>query len=192
MGLAAPITGVIAAAVPVLAAIALVGPPGSVQLGGMGLAILAVVLVSRPDEELRGRDGAGLAVIAGLGFGGFYVLVHGAGDASVFWILATARLASVVPLGIFVLARSLRAAGGRATLGFAVASGTLDMVGNAFYVVAAQTGRLDVAAVLSSLYPVTTVILARVVLGERVAHVHLLGIGVAAVAVALIAAGTVA
>ena len=73
--------------------------------------------------------------------------------------------------------------------GPAAFAGSLDVFGNGFFIAAAQTGRLDVAAVTSSLYPITTVILARLLLGERFAHVHVAGVAVAGVAIACIGAG---
>jgi drug/metabolite transporter (DMT)-like permease len=119
----------------------------------------------------------------------FTTLLHQAGDASIPWLLVATRVTSVAILVTAVLATRDIVAVKVRWVGPAVVAGSLDVVGNAFFIAASQAGRLDVAAVTSSLYPIATVILARLLLGERFAHVHVAGIVVAAVAIVCISAG---
>lgn len=192
MGIVAPIAGVLGAAIPVLTGAVAQGLPSVLQGVGIAFAVVSVVLVTRPgDEPARPSDrrALGLAIIAGVGFGLFTTLLHQAGDASIPWLLVATRVTSVAILASAILVTRDVAAARVAWVGPAALAGSLDVVGNAFFVAAAQTGRLDIAAVTSSLYPITTVILARLLLGERFAHVHVAGIVVAGVAIACISAG---
>ena len=192
MGIVAPIAGVLGAAIPVLTGAIVQGLPTVLQGVGIAFAVLSVVLVTRPGDEPAGPDdrrAMGLAIFAGVGFGLFTTLLHQAGAGSIPWILVATRVTSVAILAAAVLAtRDVVAAKAR-WVGPAVLAGSLDVAGNAFFVAAAQTGRLDIAAVTSSLYPIATVILARLLLGERFAHVHVAGVVVAGVAIACIGAG---
>ena len=168
--LVAPISAILAAAVPVLFSSVTVGLPGPLQLLGFTIALLGIWLIAGEAAGAgKGRRGLGMALIAGLGFGCYFVLIDQAAEGGTFWPIAIARsvaLAVVLPLW---LARRGRGASslGRAALNLALVAGVLDAGGNAFYVLASQVGRLDVAAVLASLYPASTVLLARLVLGER-------------------------
>lgn len=196
MGIAAPVTAVLAAALPVLFAAAAEGLPTMLQFAGFGLALVGVWLVSRPDGPMGRPEGLGLALLAGLGFGGFYILIDQARAPAVFWPLASAKATSL----LFVLAiagvggSARRSAAGPAgwlapaLLSLIVLAGVLDAGGNAFFVLAEHTGRLDVSSVLASLYPATTVLLARLVLNERVSRTQAVGIAAALVAIPLIAA----
>ena len=191
MSVVAPVTGVLAAALPVLAGLLLDGIPGPSVLVGFAVAILAVILVSRaPGENGSGRAGLAYAVAAGIGFSLFAVLIAQVTDGLVAGPLVVVRLAasSVMVLLIVVARRPWRI--GRPLWRLVVLVGVLDMAGNLFFIASAQAYRLDVAAALSSLYPVVTVILAAVVLRERIVGGHALGIGLAALAIVLIAGGS--
>lgn len=192
MGIVAPVAGVLGAAIPVLSGALSQGLPSALQGLGIAIAIVSVVLVTRPgDEPPRPNDrrALALAIFAGVGFGLFTTLLHQAGDGSIPWLIVATRVTSVAILGVAVLATRDVVAAKATWVGPAVVAGSLDVFGNGFFVAAAQTGRLDIAAVTSSLYPITTVILARLLLGERFAHVHVAGVAVAAVAIACISAG---
>jgi drug/metabolite transporter (DMT)-like permease len=192
MGIVAPVAGVLGAAIPVLSGALAQGLPSVLQGVGIALAIVSVVLVTRPgDEPPRPDDrrALALAIFAGVGFGLFTTLLHQAGDGSIPWLLVATRGTSVAILIVAVLVTRDVVAARVRWLGPAVLAGSLDVFGNGFFVAAAQTGRLDVAAVTSSLYPITTVILARLLLGERFAHVHVAGVAVAGVAIVCISAG---
>jgi drug/metabolite transporter (DMT)-like permease len=189
MGIVAPVTGVLAAAVPVLVGTVLQGPPGPVRAAGIVLATVAVLLVSRSSAPGGGRDGLPLALVAGVGFGLFIVFISRVTPGHVFVPLSAARVADIALIaGVIVTTRRPWRVP-RAALPLVLLTGILDMGGNVFFILAAQSGRLDVAAVLSSLYPVTTMVLAVVVLRERLVRGHRLGILLALVAIVLIAAG---
>lgn len=186
MGLAAPVSGVLTAALPVAAAGFLEGWPGWLKLAGFGLALLGVWLISRGPGSAFQVRGLGLPILAGLGFGLFIILISRANAGAVFWPLAAARAASLCMLaGAAAYARQ-PALPGRGQLGLVACSGVLDSGGNAFLVLAAQAGRLDVAAVLSSLYPASTVLLAWSILKEHLSRRQSLGVLAALAAIVMI------
>jgi drug/metabolite transporter (DMT)-like permease len=192
MGVVAPITGVLAAAIPVLVGVATEGLPTPVRLAGFGLALLAILLVSIADDGSTGRGGILLAVGAGVAFG-LYSSCVGQIETGVFAPLAVSRAtAAVLVTGIVVVTRvPVRSsfAGRPRLVGLVILVGLLDLAGNALFLVGAQVGGLALAAVLASLYPVSTVILAAAVLREPIGRVHAIGIAVAAVAAMLIIGG---
>jgi len=188
MGIIAPVAAVITAALPVLVGIRTQGLPAAIQLAGFALALVSIWLVARPDGEIDTHRGLGLAIIAGICFGLFLVAGKQAGPHAVFWPMVAARAASVVVMTAISLlavsdARSLRPA-----LLPILLAGLLDSAGNALFIAATRHGRLDVAAVISSLYPASTVILARLMLKERISRTQAAGIAGALVAIALISA----
>jgi drug/metabolite transporter (DMT)-like permease len=192
MGVVAPVTGVLAATVPVVAGIGLEGLPGAAQLGGIGLAIIAVLLVSRSaNDDAGGRpSGLGYGVVAGIGLGLLGVMISRVTDGLVFGPLTILRVVQVTCVAtVVVLARRpwRLAAGAMPAVG---AVGLTDMAGNGLFLAAAQVGPLAVAAVLSSLYPVTTLVLATAVLRERLGGRHVVGIACAILAIVLIGAGS--
>jgi drug/metabolite transporter (DMT)-like permease len=157
---------------------------------GIVLALVAVVLVSRVQGEEGRRSGIEYGIVAGIGIGIFNILAGSLPDGQVFGPLVVIKLAAtVVIVAIVVLSRRPWRVP-RATLPIALAVGAFDMCGNALYLLATQAGRLDVAATLSSLYPVTTIVLAVALLGERVTRFHAVGIAAAVAAVVLIGAGS--
>lgn len=193
MGVVAPVTGVLAAVIPVIAGIILEGWPAQLVLVGIGLAVVAVVLVSRvKDERVTGGSGLQEALLAGLAIGLFGVVISGIGEGFVFSSLTVIRgtQVAIVVAALLVLRSRAPWRPPRDALLALVGIGILDMAGNAFYLLGVQTGALAIAAVLSSLYPVTTVILAAVVLGERVTRDHALGIALAVGAIVCIGLGS--
>ena len=169
MGIAAPVSGVVGAVVPVLVDATLHGSPGMVRLLGFGLALAGVWLLTAAEDGI-GRAGLrelALPFLAGVSFGLFLVFIHQAGGSTVLWPLTAARATSMSVLGALGGITGTLRLPGRAALGLTGLAGLLDTGGNAFFVLAAQAGRLDVASVLSSLYPAATVLLACLVLGER-------------------------
>ena len=190
MGIVAPVTGVLAAVIPVAAGIVLEGLPSLLAAAGIALAIMAVLLVSRVEDEGGGRAGLREALIGGVAIGLFGVALAQLSDGHVFGSLTVIRLVQVLAIAALVLATRVAWRPTRSMLLPIVAIGVLDMLGNAFYLLGVQSGQLAIAAVLSSLYPVTTVILATVFLGERVTRDHAVGIALAAVAIACIGVGS--
>jgi drug/metabolite transporter (DMT)-like permease len=166
--------------------------PTTAALAGIGLALGAVVLISREPSStstpaLRWQALA-LAVAAGLAFGLFFVAIDSAGDGVGIWPLVAARTASVSLFAGLGAARVTASGLPRGAAGAAVGCGVLDASANVFYVLALDHGLLSVVSVLTALYPAGTVLLARYVLGERLSTVQRAGLGVAAVAAVLIAA----
>ena len=186
MGLAAPVSAILTATLPVLFSIFTTGLPHPLQLGGFALALLAIGLISRPERSEGSLKGIGLALLAGCGFGCFFILVSRVSPGAVFWPLAMARLVSVILLLAVLLPRRQSVLPGKNVTLLVVATGILDAVGNAFFVLAAHSGRLDIAAILSSLYPAATVLLAALVLRERVQRIQATGVILALLAIPLI------
>jgi drug/metabolite transporter (DMT)-like permease len=190
MGVVAPIAGVLGAAIPVLVGAVLEGFPAPGQLAGIAVGLASVVLVTRVTETATGRPrGVGLAVIAGVGFGAFFVFLGRVGPGPVFTPLVVVRVVATILTAAIVLVSRSPWRLSRASYVPVLIAGTLDMGGNLWYLLAAQQGRLDVAAVLASLYPVVTIVLAAAVLRERIGRVQAVGILAAAGAIVLIAAG---
>jgi drug/metabolite transporter (DMT)-like permease len=191
MSVIAPVTAVTAAAVPVLVGL-LYGNHVGVWAGvGIALALVAVVLVSAEGglSALRSARPAALApaLLAGSLFGLFFVLLDRTSSDSGLTPLVTARIASVGLVVVLALAgrQSLRVT--RAALPLVAASGVGDMGANALFLLATQTdGQLAITGVLASLYPVSTVILAQVVLRERLVGAQVVGLLSAVGAVVLI------
>lgn len=193
MSIVAPIAAT-GAVVPVVVGMATGDRPGGAQIAGMALAMAGVVLASREihddaEKAANARLAILLALVTALGFGLFFVGMSRAADGGVLWALVTARVASVSCVGLLAAGTRPSFAGVRPALGPLIAIGLLDGAANGLYAFATTEGLLSVVAVLGSLYPVITILLARVVLGERVRRIQELGIAGAVVGVALIAAG---
>jgi len=188
MGVVAPVASVISAVLPVVYGFVIEGMPGPIERLGLALAVISIWLITRSGAGDRSREGIGLAVLAGLMFGLFLICGKEAGRYAVLWPLVSARAASTTLMFTIVLFSSRDPQPLRPALLTILLSGTFDSLANALYLAATRFGRLDVAAVLSSLYPASTVILARVFLKEKFSRTQVLGIVGALIAVALISA----
>ena len=186
MGIIAPVASVVTAILPVMVGIRSEGMPDRIQLAGFALALVSIWLVARPDGEIDSHRGLGLAILAGVMFGLFLVAGKQAGHDGVFWPLVAARAASTLLMLVIVAFSPRDTRSLRAGLVPILLSGLLDSVANAMFIAATRHGRLDVAAVLSSLYPASTVILARVLLKERLSASQNAGIVGALASVAII------
>jgi drug/metabolite transporter (DMT)-like permease len=187
MGVVAPIAAIVTTLPPLFVSFWLEGWPGLRPLMGFVLAGVAVWLISRSQGTDRvARQDLVLAGVAGLGFGGFYIFLDQVSAGVVLWPLVGARLASVILLALVVVIMRPRRRPALRHLPIMALAGLGDTGGNAFFLLATQAGRLDVAAVLSSLYPATTVLLAWLVLHERLQGSQWLGVAAALVAVVLI------
>jgi drug/metabolite transporter (DMT)-like permease len=186
MGIVAPISAVIAAIIPILAGAWLEGLPDAVQVAGFGVALVAVWLLSSGGERTVAARDLRLALLAGLGFGFYFVLIDRAGPASGFWNLTFARSFAGCVLLLLMLATRHPLLPPAEVLPLNILNGALDAGGNLFFVLAAQAGRLDVASVLASLYPGATVLLAWLILGERLNRPQAVGVGAALLAIVLI------
>ena len=203
MGVAAPLTAVAAGGIPLAVGAVTQGLPGPAQMLGFALALVAIWTISRPDQGGVFRPGdLALPLLAGVGLGGFLTIIGlVSAEAAFLWPLVAARVANVALFSGLVAVASLRArravwvggpapalpAAGAIPWGLAAVAGVGDIAGNLFFALSSQTGRLDVAAVLGSLYPAVTVLLARLVLDERLSRRQGIGVGLALAAVALIA-----
>jgi drug/metabolite transporter (DMT)-like permease len=147
-----------------------------------------VWFVSRSGTEPIRRSDLLLPVCAGLGFGLFFVAISQVNTISTMYPLVAARLASLSLLVVITALRKQPRGVPRSALGITILSGALDAGGNAFFAVATSLGRLDVVAVLASLYPAVTVLLAWVLLRERVTRLQGVGVLAALLAVVLISA----
>src|ERR1700722_7685254 len=187
MGLTAPVSAVLGAAIPVLFAIFTEGLPGRIPILGFAFATAGLWLITRTEDGGR-PERVGFAVLAGFGFAGFYLCLHQAGEGSVFWIATLSRTGGLVVTGLIVLAqrnfRDITPAGVR----WGMLTGCIDSLGTILFVRASQTGRLDEAVVISSLYPAMTVLLARLVLKEHFTRWRFVGLLAALAAVPMIAA----
>lgn len=194
MSIVAPIaaTGV---AVPVIVGIAGGDRPAALQFVGMIAATIGVILASRESEpdgrqaSAATRSSVVLALVAALGFGTFFVGLRAGARVDVLWALFAARGAGVAAL--VGAAVALRPQGNveRSSVPPLIVVAVLDLGANLLFAIATRHGLLSIVSVAGSLYPLATVVLARVILGERVRRVQELGIVAAIAGVVLIAAG---
>lgn len=201
MGLTAAVSGVLTAAIPVLASFFLEGLPRPTQLAGFAAAALAIWLVAWAPSGHAHPRALALATLAGLGFGIFLLGFKLSTASGLCWPLACARAGSLFVALTMSLAHYLRQRSRPASspvppasrwqgwprvLPIAALAGLFDTLGNTFYALAGQAGRMDVAAALSSLYPAATILLAITLLHERPTRTQLTGMALALVAVVLI------
>lgn len=194
MSVVAPISAVTSATVPLLFGLADGERPGIVALMGALAALPAILLVSRSPEDPRGpgerddppRASTSMGVLvgsiaAGVGFGSYFVLISRSGHSSGLWPLVSARVVAVAAVAAVLLVarrrsgRSFRADGIRIGLG----AGAFDVGANSLFLLASRHGMLTLVGVIGSMYPASTVVLARVVLAERLARHQLVGLALA-------------
>ena len=187
MGLTAPVAAVLGAAIPTLFSMFAEGLPGRIPVLGFAFAATGLWLITRVEDGGR-PEGIGLAVLAGVGFAGFYLCIHQAGAGSALWVASLTRAGGLIITVLIVLVqgnfRDITPAGVR----WGVLTGCIDSLGTMLFVRASQTGRLDEAVVISSLYPAVTVLLARIVLKEHLTRWRFVGLLAALAAVPMIAA----
>ena len=196
MGASAALSGLLAAAIPAAVSAGAEGSPGPLRLMGFAVAGAAIWLIAagpNPETQTADRGTIWLAVVGGVGFGVYFVALKFAGSAGVIWPLATARIGSLAVCSLLVSAMAWKAkAGGekfrltRLIVAWAIGAVLLDTTGNLLFIAATRAGRLDVAAVLASLYPASTILLAAWTLHERPTGRQGLGMAVAAAAVVMI------
>jgi drug/metabolite transporter (DMT)-like permease len=188
MGLTAALTGLLTAFVPVVFEFFHAGRPAPLTAIGLAFGFLAIWLITHtPANGDAGSPPRALlfGATAGVGFGVQLILFKMASEGGVLWALTSGRIAGVIAIALVVaFARPSRPWRGFWLAG--IVSGCFDAIGNLFYMLAAQFGRLDVAAVICSLYPAGTILLAAVILHERPTRRQLTGMAVALVAAALL------
>jgi drug/metabolite transporter (DMT)-like permease len=192
MAVVAPISAT-GAAIPVTVGVATGDRPSAIQAAGLALALAGVVLASREAGEggsgPRVAAGVGLALVAALGFGGFFVGLDAASDGDVLWALLAARGFGVLLLVALTLVMRPDLRMTTSDLRDVAAVGLFDVGANALFAFASAEGLVSLVAVLAALYPVVTIFLARLILSERVRRTQAVGVALALAGVAGIAAG---
>lgn len=193
MSIATPVSALMAAAIPVLAGTLMDGFPGAWTFLGFGLSLAAIWLISREEGNdshvLAHMSELHLPLLAGIGFGTYFILMHRAAQTATIWPMLASRSGGALIMLLYKVPQSgmtIRRDSWHVTGGawpYIILNSLLDAGGNAMYLLAAQTGRMDVAAVLSSLYPAATVLLAAFLLHERVARSQAIGILLALLAI---------
>jgi len=185
--LVSSVAGTIGAIIPMFVGIFIQGLPRVAQILGFILALIGIWVVTRFSEqdETRANGSLILAILAGFCFGGFLSLIAQVDSTQVFAPLVIAKLSSLI-LGIIILLRRKDPLPKPAESPTAIASGVLDAGGNIFYLFATQYARLDIAAVLSSLYPAVTVLLSSFILKEKVSAKQWVGVIICIAAIGLI------
>jgi drug/metabolite transporter (DMT)-like permease len=194
MSVVAPVSA-LAAAVPVVFGLITGERPSALQGAGMVVAITGVVLAAREEGPEGAEPGArlaagvGLALVAALGFGSFFIGMDEAAEADALWAILVNRITGVTLLAVLAAALRPRLALDRADLGALIAVGVMDMGANALFAAATREGLVSVVSVVASLYPVVVIALAHLVLRERTSGLQLGGAGLALAGVAMIVAG---
>jgi drug/metabolite transporter (DMT)-like permease len=190
MSIAAPVSALVGAALPVLIGALFEGFPKPTVFAGIGLALLAILLISSTKRPQKGASISLsqliLPVTAGIFFGLFFILINQASQTALLWPVIVTRIASICLLIAVANFSHQPWIPSRVNWPLISLSGLFDTGGNVFYVSAAQIGRLDIAAVLSSLYPASTVIMAWLILREHVSTIQMVGILLALLAILLI------
>jgi drug/metabolite transporter (DMT)-like permease len=194
MSIVAPITA-LGAVIPVAVGVARGEDPSWLQAAGLPVALLGVALASwtpapgRPEGGGRLAAGVGLALLGALGLGSFFVAFDAAAEGSVWWAVLMQRATLVAVLGAGALALRARLVARRRDLLPVAAIGLCDVVAMTLLAEATNRGLISVVSVIASLYPVTTVLLAQLLLREQISSVQRLGVGSAFLGVALVTAG---
>jgi drug/metabolite transporter (DMT)-like permease len=193
MTVVAPLTAVVSAVVPVAVGISLGERPAAIALGGVALAIVAVALVSgiggRAERPTRAPIVL-VAVLAGTGFGLLFVCLDRTSDSSGLWPLLLAQLTSLLILATVCVARRVRVTSRRFDAGLMVLAGCLAVTANVAYLAATRQGLLSLVAVITSMYPASTVVLATVLDHERMSNSQAVGLGLAVGALGMVGAGS--
>jgi drug/metabolite transporter (DMT)-like permease len=187
MSLIAPVSAVLTATIPVIYSLLTIGAPPVYKFIGFGLALVAVWMISASGNigKVSWRDLV-LPILAGTCFGITFILLGEASKGSTYWSLLFVRIVSLSIMLVVAIITRQRLTVGKASLFWVMVSGVLDALGNLFFAFANQTGRLDIATVLSALYPTATVLLAWLVLKEKISRNQWLGVLLALIAIFLI------
>jgi uncharacterized membrane protein len=186
MSVAAPVSALLAAALPVLVGIFQDGNPGAWTLFGFILALVAVWLVSGGEGVIIRFDDLRQPIIAGITFGAFFIFLNRASQTALLWPLIAVRIVSISSLlGYAILTRQPWKPKRESFVPILLSS-ILDTIGNAAYALSARNGRMDVAVVLGALYPGTTVVLAWIFLKENISRIQTVGILLALSAIVML------
>jgi drug/metabolite transporter (DMT)-like permease len=189
MSIATPVSALLAALLPVVIGSFTESLPTLITFAGFVFALTAVWLISQSGDGVKNLlshiADLRLPLLAGIGFGFYFVLIHAATRTATLWPMVASRMGGLLILMLYIALRheTLKVEGGAWPMIFM--NGILDIGGNFFFVLAGQTGRLDISAVLSALYPGSTVILAWIFLKERLSRTQWIGIMAAMIAIVL-------
>jgi len=187
MGVVAPVTAIVNAIIPLIFAFFIEGLPPILQAMGILIALLAVWFLAGTTSITRANVSEfGLPVLAGFGFAMFIVMIGQVTAGALYWPLAASRAASLLVVTAILLLRRGAGSALPTQLWIIALAGILDASGNAFFALAAQAGRLDIASILTSLYPASTVFLAWLILGERLTSSQKGGVVLTLIALILI------
>jgi drug/metabolite transporter (DMT)-like permease len=190
MSIATSVSALLAAAMPVAFGMFSEGLPSLATILGFVFALFAVWMISqsdgRMDDILAHLADLKLPLLAGIGFGFYFIFMNEAAKTSTFWPMVVSRTCGLILTTVFMLFRRIPFKVQASTWTILVLNGLFDVSGNAFFIMATQTGRLDVAAILGSLYPGGTVLLAWVFLRERLSRNQWIGIFAALIAIVLL------
>ena len=192
MSVVAPVTAVCAVIVPLVVGITLGERPTGLAIAGVLLAIAAIVLVSQTghtEEGKRATTGLPIAIASGIAIGIFLVFLKHTGPSAGLWPLIAARVVSVAFFTMAGLVLREKLMPRRESMPIVIGGGALDILANILYLLAVRRGLLSIVATLTSLYPASTIILARIVLRERLRLLQQAGVACAAVAIVLIVSG---
>lgn len=187
VAIVSPLSGVVSAAAPVLAAVFTEGAPSIVQFAGFGIALAGIWLVTQSPEmaKTKVKSGVMLGLLSGIFFGAFFILIAQVDNSPVFFPLMISKImAFLVALSIIMINRTPLPS--VISNPAAILSGVLDPVANTCYLLSTQFTRLDIAAVLSSFYPAVTVFLCRIFFKEVISRTQWIGIGLCLAAIILI------
>ena len=188
----APVTAVCAVIIPVAVGVALGERPAGIAVAGVALALVSIVLISQSGQIEEGKDartGVPIAIASGIAIGIFLVCLQRTGPSAGLWPLVPARIVSVSFIAAAGLLAREKLLPRRESWPIIVGGGALDMVANVLYLVAVRQGPLAIVATLTSLYPAGTILLARIVLAERLRLVQQAGVACAVLAIVLIVSG---
>ena len=189
MSIATPVSALLAAVLPVIVGSFTESVPSLITFLGFGFALAAVWLISQSEGGVKNIlshiSDLRLPLLAGVGFGTYFILIHTATRIDTFWPMVASRLGGIIILTLFMILRRESWKVERAAWPLILLNGMLDIGGNLFFVLAGQVGRLDISAVLSSLYPGSTVLLAWFFLKERLSRTQWVGITAALIAIIL-------
>jgi len=188
MSVIAPVTAVCAVLIPLIVGVSLGERPTARAMLGVILAIVAIVLISQTGEK-HAAAGVPIAIASGIAIGMFLVFLGRTGSSAGLWPLIASRAVSVTFFAVPGLLTRKKIVPNRAAMSIVIGGGALDMVANVLYLLAVRRGLLSIVATLTSLYPTSTIILARIVLHERLRALQQVGVACAALAIVLIVSG---
>jgi len=189
MSIATPVSALLAAILPVVIGSFTESLPTLITFIGFAFALAAVWLISQSKDGVKDLlshiADLRLPLLAGVGFGFYFVLIHAATRSATLWPMVASRMGGILILLIYMIVHRETWKVERGAWSMILLNGVLDIGGNLFFVLAGQAGRLDISAVLSSLYPGSTVILAWIFLKERLSRTQWIGIIAAMIAIIL-------